>query len=441
MKKCFRIAALIAAIGMSLAMFACSNSSDSGRGSGGNGGGSGGGGTTNGGGGTEISKQAGSISYATTSVEKLSTAAAFTNELTKTGDGTVTYASSSASVATVNESTGEVTIVAVGTTTITATVADSATYSYETKTASYTLTVAFDYKTIPLTLEAIADGTITLANTKTGFKYSKNGGEKTDCATPEQAITVSAGDTICLFANGTGSAGSTNNDFVIDCSTTECYVYGNVMSLEDADGYSTCTTIKSIYEFQNLFHPSPSANQIKSHPTKKLVLPATTLKVRCYENMFYNCPKLTVAPDLPATTLADQCYYEMFSFCAIETAPALPATTLASGCYKQMFRSCERLTKAPDLPAATLASNCYNGMFSGCTSLNYIKCLATNTSATDCYKCMLFNVKNKGTFVKAASATVAADTTDDPTKTWQRCTLTNNGKGGIPTGWDVQDAN
>ena len=86
-------------------------------------------------------KSAGSISYATTSVEKKTADEAFTNPLTKAGDGTVTYTSSKTDVATVNASTGEVTIVGAGTATITATVADSDTYTYATKTASYTLTV------------------------------------------------------------------------------------------------------------------------------------------------------------------------------------------------------------------------------------------------------------------------------------------------------------
>ena len=66
---------------------------------------------------------------------------AFTNALTKTGDGTVSYASDNTAVATVNASTGEVTIKGAGTATITATVTDSASYTYATKTASYTVTV------------------------------------------------------------------------------------------------------------------------------------------------------------------------------------------------------------------------------------------------------------------------------------------------------------
>ena len=86
-------------------------------------------------------KTAGSISYATTAVKKTTADEAFINELTTTGDGTVTYASSKTDVAEVNTQTGLVTIKGAGETTITATVADSDTYTYATKTASYTLTV------------------------------------------------------------------------------------------------------------------------------------------------------------------------------------------------------------------------------------------------------------------------------------------------------------
>jgi len=77
--------------------------------------------------------KAGSISYATTTVSKTTDDETFTNELTKTGDGTVTYSSSDETVATVNASTGEVTIVGAGTATITATVVDSDTYTYAVK--------------------------------------------------------------------------------------------------------------------------------------------------------------------------------------------------------------------------------------------------------------------------------------------------------------------
>jgi len=104
-------------------------------------------------------KTAGSISYVTASVSKTTDDAAFTNELTIVGDGTVTYASSKSEVATVNATTGEVTIVGAGASTITATVADSDTYTYATKTASYTLTVT-QAVTIPEVFVKVLGATI-----------------------------------------------------------------------------------------------------------------------------------------------------------------------------------------------------------------------------------------------------------------------------------------
>ncbi|MBQ8913266.1 MAG: Ig domain-containing protein [Lachnospiraceae bacterium] len=88
-----------------------------------------------------VSKLAGTISYATTSVSKKKGDSAFTNELSKTGDGTVTYSSDKESVATV-DGTGKVMIVGAGEANITATVADSASYTYATKKATYKLTVS-----------------------------------------------------------------------------------------------------------------------------------------------------------------------------------------------------------------------------------------------------------------------------------------------------------
>lgn len=90
-----------------------------------------------------VAKAAGSISYTTQTVEKLTTDAAFTNTLTKVGDGKMTYSSSDTDgkVVTVNSSTGELTIKGAGEATITATVADSDTYTYATTTATYKVIV------------------------------------------------------------------------------------------------------------------------------------------------------------------------------------------------------------------------------------------------------------------------------------------------------------
>ena len=87
-----------------------------------------------------VNKKAGSISYETQTVEKETTDGNFTNKLTVVGDGKVTYSSDKESVATVNQN-GQVTIKGAGETTITATVADSDTYTYAPKTATYKLKV------------------------------------------------------------------------------------------------------------------------------------------------------------------------------------------------------------------------------------------------------------------------------------------------------------
>ena len=118
---------------------------------------------------------AGSISYATTTVEKTTADGAFTNELTKTGDGTVSYSSSDANVATVNATTGEVTIVGAGTATITATVTDSDTYTYASKTASYTVSVTVTVQSETLLTTITGAGGNTNPATSANISYSTEG--------------------------------------------------------------------------------------------------------------------------------------------------------------------------------------------------------------------------------------------------------------------------
>lgn len=96
------------------------------------------------GGSSSSSKSSGSINYAITELLKGSKDPGFTNALTLTGDGTVSYASSNTSVATV-DANGKVTPVAPGTVTITATVSDSESYTYSTKQATYTIELQDGY--------------------------------------------------------------------------------------------------------------------------------------------------------------------------------------------------------------------------------------------------------------------------------------------------------
>ena len=91
-----------------------------------------------------INKADGSISFANATETKTKSENpsdnTFTNAVTNTGDGIVTYESSNKGVATVDND-GKVTILTTGETTITATVEDGTNYTYASKTATYTLTV------------------------------------------------------------------------------------------------------------------------------------------------------------------------------------------------------------------------------------------------------------------------------------------------------------
>ena len=125
--------------------------------------------------------------------------------------------------------------------------------------------------------------------------------------------------------------------------------------------------------------------------TKAPALPAWELASNCYQRMFNGCSALTMAPKLPADKLADYCYEFMFSGCsALTKAPTLPAKTLADYCYQYMFRDCTSLTTAPELRAETLAWSCCQGMFSGCSSLTTAPELSAQTLAHSCYQEMFY---------------------------------------------------
>jgi hypothetical protein len=352
---------------------------------------------------------AGTLSYATLVVNKLSVDAAFTNPLTKVGDGTVSYARSAGdNICTVNPNTGLVTLNGTaGTCTITATVTPGF-YTYTTTTASYTLTVteATPQQT-PLTFEAKTAGAEVSFGNNTPWgvdpptveiEYSKNGGAWTSYNGP---ITLSnVGDKVSF--RGDTAKYYPGNQF--SCSG-DCYIYGNIMSLVSSEGYATATTLTEDQAFAWLFRSNSS---IYNHASKTLVLPATTLSAGCYFSMFYECTNLTKAPELPAGTLANNCYKQMFKNCSsLKTAPELPAEVLAEGCYGSMFWGCTRLTPAPALPATTLASSCYQSMFKGCTSLITAPALPATTVTGSCYASM-FNGCSSLTTAPALLATTMA---------------------------------
>ena len=301
-----------------------------------------------------------------------------------------------------------------------------------------------DYSKEFFTLVALEDGTMNIAMSygSTSMHYALNDGDWVKM-TESVSLTMNANDKVKIKAIGTSFNGACSSIF---SSTMPFDAEGNVMSLLYGDDFQDKTSLEGMDDecFMALLRET---NIISA---KNLILPATTLANRCYQDIFWYCTNLVEAPQLHATTLAKECYSNMFCGCtSLTTAPELLATTLARSCYSQMFQGCTSLTTAPELPATTLTDYCYSQMFQGCTSLttapelpattltdycysymflycrnlNYIKMLATDISASSCLNNWVSGVASSGTFIKNAAMTSLP-----------------SGGSGIPNGWTVENA-
>ena len=276
----------------------------------------------------------------------------------------------------------------------------------------------FNAKSTPLTFEAIEPTTICFDNKAAGpVTYRVNDGEvQTIQSGQEEYIDLeNPGDKVSLYGDNESyyNKGKYSTIYVDEYGTYEghFYVYGNIMSLVNSTGFATATALTADYAFARLFYYNGWKNpEMESHPTKDLVLPATTLTAHCYEYMFYGCTGLTRAPVLPATTLTAYCYEYMFYGCTgLTRAPVLPATTLAERCYEDMFRECKNLQTAPALPATKMVSHCYSGMFLDCTSLTTAPELPATSLAYGCYRSMFNGCANLSAAPVLNATTLAQD--------------------------------
>ena len=183
-----------------------------------------------------VNKAAGSISYTTTTVEKLTTDAAFTNALTIVGDGQVTYSSDKETVATVDEN-GQVTIKGAGEATITATVKDSKTYAYATKTATYQITVTA--ATVAVTgvslnkteLDLYIGGSETLTATVAPTDASNK--TVTWKSSKESVATVDANGKVTAVGAGEATITAKAGEKTAECKVTVKKVAGSISYADD----------------------------------------------------------------------------------------------------------------------------------------------------------------------------------------------------------------
>lgn len=310
-------------------------------------------------------------------------------------DKSVTWTTSDASIATV-DSNGVVSGVASGSATITVTTTDGS----FTAQCAVTVIHARDYSQEYFTIESLANNNEVKiwrgengAPTNFDIEYSLDSGTTwVNAGSATTSITIAnAGDTLQLRAdvsNGKKWANTWSAHTAIACSENHI-VYGNIMSLVYGDSYVGQTSLASCGEYvlTGLFWGDMNGigadtekvlttNNTTLISAENLILPATTVKGRCYQGMFRACTSLTSAPELPATNLsgATGCYDSMFKYCtSLTVAPDLPATTLANNCYYHMFENCASLTTPPSsLPATTLYDNCYQEMFGDCCGLTAV---------------------------------------------------------------------
>ena len=344
----------------------------------------------------------------------------------------------------------------------------TATYNGEKKVKSVKAVkkAPADPLAVPMTIEAIAAGTITVSNPKEGMQYSLNGGAKTAVTT---SIDVAAGDKVQFYGNGTNITNYNGTNITGSGDGFTCKVYGNIMSLVDEENFATAKTLPANSTFMSLFYEFTTLTDASGLllPAETLVqhcyysmfqgctaltaapeLPATQLASGCYYSMFRGCTALTAAPALPATQLANSCYYSMFQHCiALTAAPELPATQAAYSCYQQMFQDCYALTAAPELPATELDNNCYRQMFMGCSALTAAPALPATQLVSNCYRQMFYQCSNLATVTCLATSGIGSCTNSwlrdagkevEGTKTVYTSSSASwpTGNNGIPTGWE-----
>ena len=262
---------------------------------------------------------------------------------------------------------------------------------------------AHDYSEDYFTIKAIEDGTFSYFRAPREWygdykcSYSKDGGETWSQFTSgaryynnyEDVTTLNAGEKL-LFKGGMYND---SGNYYCGCFlfSGKFEVEGNALSLHWYDDFKN-ETYATNEVFRGLLHDNTTLINAKN-----LVLPATHLATRCYEDMFEGCTNLITPPTI------------------------LPASKLEYGCYNRMFSGCTSLTTAPIIMAKSFGSYSCQGMFSNCSSLSAITCLATNISATACTSGWVGGVAPSGVFTKDAS--MSGWTIDSPN--------------GVPSGWTI----
>ena len=259
-------------------------------------------------------------------------------------------------------------------------------------------------------IRAINDNTVITFNYNykdSGIEYSLDFGESWNEYT--SPFELNRGDVACFkgnrenYRNATGDDWESPSNKPIFAATRLVYISGNIMSLLANKEELTESAFHGAFS-KGGAGGSTQITYIDIDPDAPLILPDTTLAPKCYAHMFRNCTSLTRAPQFRVVSTDVRCCYNMFRYCSVladVSNVVLPAKTLSVDCYRELFRQCFKLKTIPVLPAPILVKECYRQMLSN-SGVTEITCLATDISATDCLNERMSGVGNKGTFYKAS---------------------------------------
>ena len=267
---------------------------------------------------------------------------------------------------------------------------------------------ADQYFTVELTASGSFAWKMYGADASFTIQYSKNNGAWTSITSDTTGVSISgsAGDKFRFKGINdryTANNSNYNRNYSYFDLTTNCYIYGNIMSLINGDNFvGTGLTSSNNYAFCSLFKPTDTSTGSRILDAQNLILPVGSTD-GCFRAMFSNSKNMLLGPQEVKLQEGGIALYV---------------------CY-YMFENCTALTKTPDLPTVTNgASYIYQNMFRGCTSLTSCKCLLaspTFTSSGSCYR-MFYGVTTNGTLRK------------NPSATWNQST------NAVPTTWTILDA-
>ncbi len=202
--------------------------------------------------------------------------------------------------------------------------------------------------------------------------------------------------------------------FRYNSTNTAIGLTGNIMSLV-ANDFENVTEIPSAACFYKLFSDDTSSSSNVDIQCNNLLLPATTLKDNCYENMFSQCVSfLKKGPNImafnPESDCASAAFKNMFNGCSGMTTLTTNFMTWGSGAgTENWLNGC----------SACKTVNCPSGLDVSTKDASHIGTAYTSGSGNVSPSVYVFNVsENSGTWDGTCQAdkyyTTAAPTVPDP---------------------------